>query len=147
MQTDNRLLDDLARMASSALGSLQGVRGEIDAKLREQIGRLLAGMDLVAREEFDAVKAMAAEARRQNERLAERLAALEAKLTTLPGGNDPSAPQPGPEPTPDPEPTPTITPPPVPTPSPNPEPPPSPAREPEPNPAPAVDEPPPTFTA
>jgi BMFP domain-containing protein YqiC len=146
MQTDNRLLDDLARMASSALGGLQGVRGEIDAKLREQIGRLLAGMDLVAREEFDAVKAMAAAARRENERLAERLAALEAKLAT--GGDEPPAPRPDPEPSPDPNHPPApSTPPPVPTPSPNPEPPPSPAREPEPNPAPAVDEPPPNFTA
>ena len=80
MQSDNRLLDDLARVASGALGGLQGFKDEVVARLRDQFERVLADLDMVPREEFDAVKAMAAEARTQNEALAARLAALEAKL-------------------------------------------------------------------
>jgi BMFP domain-containing protein YqiC len=80
MQSDNRLLDDLARVANGALGGLQGFKDEMTARLRDQFERVLADMDMVPREEFDAVKAMAAEARAQNEALAARLAALEAKL-------------------------------------------------------------------
>ena len=80
MQSDNRLLDDLARVASGALGGLQGFKDEVTARLRDQFERVLADLDMVPREEFDAVKAMAAEARAQNEALASRLAALEAKL-------------------------------------------------------------------
>jgi len=78
MQTQNRLLDDLARVASGALGVAAGMRGEIEARLRDQFERILSRMDLVRREEFDAVKAMAAKARAEQERLNERLAALEA---------------------------------------------------------------------
>jgi BMFP domain-containing protein YqiC len=80
MQTQNRLLDDLARVATGALGVAAGMRGEIEARLRDQFERILARMDLVTREEFDAVKAMAAKARVEQERLEDRLAALEAKL-------------------------------------------------------------------
>ena len=81
MQTDNRLLDDLAKVASGALGTLQGVKGEVTARLRDQFERVLANLDLVTREEFDAVKAMAAAARSENEALAARPAALEAQGT------------------------------------------------------------------
>jgi BMFP domain-containing protein YqiC len=80
MQTQNRLLDDLARVATGALGVAAGMRGEIEARLRDQFERILARIDLVTREEFDAVKAMAAKARAEQERLEDRLAALEAKL-------------------------------------------------------------------
>jgi BMFP domain-containing protein YqiC len=80
MQTDNRLLDDLAKVASGALGTLQGVKGEVTARLRDQFERVLANLDLVTREEFDAVKAMAAAARGENEAMAARLEALEAQL-------------------------------------------------------------------
>ncbi|HEY5597841.1 MAG TPA: accessory factor UbiK family protein [Kiloniellales bacterium] len=80
MQTQNRLLDDLAQVASGALGVAAGMRGEIEARLRDQFERILSHMDLVTREEFDAVRAMAAKARAEQERLHERLAALEAKL-------------------------------------------------------------------
>ncbi len=80
MQTQNRLLDDLARVATSALGVAAGMRTEIEARLRDQFERVLAGMDLVSREEFDAVKAMAAKARAEQEDLAARLAALEGQL-------------------------------------------------------------------
>ena len=82
MQTQNRLLDDLARVASGALGVAAGMRGEIEARLREQFERILGQMDLVTREEFDAVKAMAAKARAEQEDLAARVAALEARLAT-----------------------------------------------------------------
>jgi len=80
MQSQNRFFDDLARVASGALGTLSGVRSEVETRLREQLERLLAGMDLVTREEFEAVKEMAANARREQELLKERLAALEASL-------------------------------------------------------------------
>ncbi len=80
MQTQNRLLDDLARVATGALGVAAGMRDEIEARLRDQFEKILTGMDLVAREEFDAVKAMAAKARAEQETLARRVAALEAQL-------------------------------------------------------------------
>ena len=80
MQTQNRLLDDLARVATSALGVAAGMRGEIEARLRDQFERILSNMDLVNREEFDAVKAMAAKARGEQEDLAARLTALEAQI-------------------------------------------------------------------
>ncbi len=80
MQTQNRLLDDLARVATSALGVAAGMREELEARLRDQFERILSGMDLVTREEFDAVKAMAAKARAEQEDLAARLAAHEAEL-------------------------------------------------------------------
>ena len=80
MQTDNRFFDDLARMASGAVGTLQGMKTEWDAMVRRELERLLGGMELVTREEFEVVKAMAAAARQENERLAARLAMLEAEL-------------------------------------------------------------------
>ena len=80
MQTQNRLLDDLARVATGALGVAAGMRDEIEARLRDQFEKILTGLDLVAREEFDAVKAMAAKARAEQETLAQRVAALEAQL-------------------------------------------------------------------
>lgn len=83
MQTDNRLLDDLARLAAGAAGALQGLRGEVDSLVRQQLERLLAGMDLVSREEFEAVKAMAVAARAENERLAEELEALRRRLPSI----------------------------------------------------------------
>ena len=84
MQSQNRFFDDLARVASGAVGALSGVRGEVEARLRDQLERLLAGMDLVTREEFEAVKAMAAKAREENESLRSRLEALEARLDAMP---------------------------------------------------------------
>ena len=80
MANDNRLLDDLARVASSALGTLTGVRDEIESRMREQFERILGRMNLVRREEFEAVQAMAAKARAEQEALAARIAALEARL-------------------------------------------------------------------
>ena len=80
MQTDNRLFDDLSRIAAGALGTLQGVKGEVEQAFRQRLERALADMELVSREEFETVRAMAQAAREENIRLAERLAALESKL-------------------------------------------------------------------
>ncbi len=78
MQTRNRLLDDLAKVANSAVNVASGLKGEIDARVTQQFERVLDNMGLVERDEFEAVKAMAAEARAENERLSKRLAKLEA---------------------------------------------------------------------
>ena len=80
MAIDNRILDDLAKVASGALSGISGVKQEVEGRLRQQFERILAGMDLVRREEFEAVKAMAAKARSEQEDLAARLAALESRL-------------------------------------------------------------------
>lgn len=85
MQTQNRLFDDLARAASGALGTLSGLKQEIEALVRQRVERLLSDMDLVRREEFDAVQAMAAKARAENEALSARIEALEARLGTAKG--------------------------------------------------------------
>src|SRR6202163_3276653 len=80
MQGQNRFFDDVARVASGAVGAITGVRGEVEARLRDQLERVLAGMDLVSREEFEAVKAMAAKAREEQELLRAQIAALETRL-------------------------------------------------------------------
>ena len=81
MQTQNRIFDDIARAAGGALGALSGVRAELESQLRGMMERWLKSQDLVTREEFEAVKAMAARARAENEDLAARVAALEAART------------------------------------------------------------------
>lgn len=86
MQTDNRFLDDLAKLATGAAGALTSMRGELEASVRAWLDRRLSELDLVPRDEFEAVKEMAARARAENERLAERIAALEAAGTPAPGG-------------------------------------------------------------
>jgi BMFP domain-containing protein YqiC len=78
MQTENRFLDDLARMASGALSSFTAIREEMEARLRQRLETMLERMDLVTREEFDAIKAVAQAARADCESLAERVARLEA---------------------------------------------------------------------
>jgi hypothetical protein len=101
MQTSNRFFDDIAKMASGALHTLGGLREEIETRVRERVERWAAEMDLVTREEFDAVSAMAAKAREEQERLAARLASLEAELaglkgqagTAAPAGGDDEAPK------------------------------------------------------
>ena len=80
MQSQNRFFDDMARVAAGAMGALSGVRGEIEARFRDQFERILAGMDLVSREEFEAVKAMAAKAREEQEILLQRIAKLEDRV-------------------------------------------------------------------
>ena len=88
MQFDHRLIDDLARAAGGALGALAGVREEVEARLRQQFERILAGMDLVTREEFEVVRAMAQAAREDQERLAARVAALEAERGVASGSRE-----------------------------------------------------------
>jgi BMFP domain-containing protein YqiC len=83
MQTQNRFFDDLARVAAGAMDTLSGVRSEVETRLREQLERVLSGMDLVSRDEFEAVKAMAAKARAEQEDLQKRVMELESRLATL----------------------------------------------------------------
>lgn len=80
MQTRSRFFDDLARMANGAAGVAAGMREEIEALAQQRLERLLSGLDLVTREEFDAVKAVAAKARSEQEALEKRVQALEAEL-------------------------------------------------------------------
>ena len=86
MQTQNRILDDLAKVASSAMGAAAGMRGEVEARIREQFERIITQMDIVPREEFDAMKAVAVKAREEGEDLAQKVASLEARLASLEGG-------------------------------------------------------------
>ncbi len=83
MQMENRLFDDLARVASGALTTLSGIKDEIETRIRERLERLANEMDLVTREEFDAVRTMAAKARAEQERLEAKVAELERKLEAL----------------------------------------------------------------
>ena len=80
MQSENPLLADFVKLMNSAAGTLAGMTREAREGAREKFRETMGGLDFVSREEFDAVKAMAAKAREENEKLAERLAALEAKL-------------------------------------------------------------------
>ncbi len=75
--TSNRFLDDIARLATDAAGAAQGVRREVETVVKTQIERLLRDMDVVTREEFEAVREMALLAREENDKLSARLAALE----------------------------------------------------------------------
>jgi hypothetical protein len=79
-QTSNKLFDDFAKLLTNAAGAAQGVRREIDTVMRSQAERILNELDVVNREEFDAVRDMAAKAREENEALEKRIAALEAKV-------------------------------------------------------------------
>lgn len=76
----NRILDDFAKLLTDAAGAAQGVRREVETAFRSQTERLLNSMDVVKREEFEAVRDMAAKARAENEALTLRISMLEAKL-------------------------------------------------------------------
>lgn len=82
-QTNNRILDELARLMTDAAGAAEGVRREVGTLVRGQGERFVRDMDLVPREEHEAVKAMAIKAREECEALAERIARLEAELARL----------------------------------------------------------------
>ncbi len=79
-QPGSRIFDDFSRLMSDASGLASGVRREIETAVRGQVERLLAAMDVVSREEFEAVKTMAGLARDENERLEARIVVLEKKL-------------------------------------------------------------------
>ncbi len=78
MNGSSRLLDDLGRLMTDAAGVASGVRREVDSVVKSQIERLLRDVDVVTREEFEAVREMAILAREENEALKARIAALEA---------------------------------------------------------------------
>ena len=78
-QTSNRIFDEMARLMNDAAGVAQGVRREFDSLFRSQAERILRELDVVPREEFEAVKEMARLAREENEALKTRIEALEAK--------------------------------------------------------------------
>jgi BMFP domain-containing protein YqiC len=82
--TSSKFFDELAKLMSNAAGAAQGVRKEFDTMVRSQLERAMAGMDVVQREEFEAVKEMAAKAREENERLQQRVRDLEARLANIP---------------------------------------------------------------
>ncbi len=80
-QTSNRFFDEIARLMNDATGAAQGVKREVETVVRAQAERILRDLDLVKREEFEAVKDMARLAREENEALKERIAALEKKVS------------------------------------------------------------------
>ena len=82
-QINNRFLDELAKLMTDAAGAAQGMRRDFETMLKAQGERLLRDMDVVQREEFEAVKEMASKAREENEQLAARVAALEALVAAF----------------------------------------------------------------
>ncbi|MBM0170382.1 accessory factor UbiK family protein [Altererythrobacter sp. C41] len=80
MQSQNPMIADFVKLLNGAAGTFAGMTREARESARERVKEAMGGMDFVSREEFDAVKAMAARAREENEALADRLAALEARI-------------------------------------------------------------------
>ena len=85
-QSSNRIFDELAKMMTDAAGAAQGARREFETFMKSQGERMLRELDVVRRDEFEAVKAMAAQAREDNERLETRIAALETEVAQLKSG-------------------------------------------------------------
>ena len=83
MQSENRLFDDLAKLMTNAAGAAQGVREEMQSAIRAQMERLIDDLDLITREEFDAVRGMAQKAREENNALKKQVTALEERLAKL----------------------------------------------------------------
>lgn len=92
-QTSNHLLDEFAKLMTDAAGVAQGVQREASTLMRSQAERFLADMDLVQREEFEAVKEMAAKARTENQELKTRLAELEQAIAAIAKGSGTKAPR------------------------------------------------------
>jgi BMFP domain-containing protein YqiC len=84
MQTENRLFDDFAKILNGAAGTIAGMGREAESAARERAREWIGGLDFVSRDEFEAVKAMAAAARDENDALTARIEALEAKATATP---------------------------------------------------------------
>ena len=85
-QTSNRFFDEIGRLMNDAAAAAQGVKREVDTVVRNQAEKILRDLDIVKREEFEAVKAMAQIAREENEALKARITALEARLGAAPAG-------------------------------------------------------------
>jgi BMFP domain-containing protein YqiC len=79
-QTTGRFFDEIGKLITDAAGTAEGVRKEVESVVRSQAERVLRDLDVVQREEFEAVKAMAQKAREENEQLKQRIAELEARL-------------------------------------------------------------------
>lgn len=90
MSQTSRFYDEIARLMTNAAGMAQGVRREAETAIKSQLERLIADMDVVTREEFEAVREMAQKARTENERLTERIAELERRLAGAPAEPAPS---------------------------------------------------------
>ena len=80
MQSENRFFDDIVKMVNGVAGTVAGAGREAEESMRERMREWVGGMDFVSRDEFEAVKAMAAAAREENDILKSRISALEAKL-------------------------------------------------------------------
>ena len=91
----NRILDEFAKLMTDAAGAAQGVRREVETAFRGQAERILNSMDIVQREEFEAVRDMAVKAREENLRLSARIEALEARISSLGGSVEKPAPASG----------------------------------------------------
>lgn len=87
-QTTNRFFDEMAKLMTDAAGAAQGVRQDVETLMRSQAEKMLREMDVVQREEFEAVKAMAEKAREENERLSAELNALKSRVESLHPGDD-----------------------------------------------------------
>ncbi|WP_425229548.1 accessory factor UbiK family protein [Sphingomonas sp.] len=83
MQSENRVIDDIVKVLNGAAGTLAGVGREAEAGVRARAREWIGGLDFVGRDEFEAVKAMAAAARDEADALKARLDALEAKATSV----------------------------------------------------------------
>ena len=91
MQSENRIFDDFVKMVNGFAGTMAGMGREAESSAREKMREWIGGMDFVSRDEFEAVKSMAAAARDENEILKSRIAALEAKLGGSASAAKPSA--------------------------------------------------------
>jgi len=83
MSLNNPLIDDFGRVANGALGALSGLRGEVESRVRQHVERLVGSLDMVTREEFEVVSALARKARAEQESLEERIRVLETRLDEL----------------------------------------------------------------
>lgn len=92
MQSENRMVDDFVKMMNGLAGTVAGMGREAESSMREKAREWMAGADFVSRDEFEAVKAMAAAARDDNEALRARIVALETKLAGSPA-KKPSSPK------------------------------------------------------
>jgi len=89
--TSSRFFDEIAKLMNSAAGAAQGVRREIDTLVKAQVERVLNELEVVKREEFDAVKEMASRAREENDRLLGRIAELERRVGGTTGSAEPAS--------------------------------------------------------